>query len=823
MHKQLPRLVCIMIASLVLSWTNHLAWAAESDTSIDDVAIIPQPSDFDYFTNNWNVIGLKDYQRGTRVTPDNRLQLADAHVQIRVGRALLPLSRQHGKLLQDGWLPIILLTAQDEPIRYEIKLWATPLPTVKDWRKAFDWPTEGENFLNWIHVRVTNDGDQPAEAKLKTTSSRADGNSSFEWSLEPGAAVTATVRIPFTPIEDNASLANANPDEWFDRTVQYWNSALSNAAHIEVPCRKATEALLAAHVCQLIANDHGDVHGGEGFYDEFYIRDGAYQVMELEEAGLWDAAQKAVALYLPRQRPDGRFESQPGQFDANGQALWVLWQYYKMTADRTWLESVYPKMRRAVDWTMKARRQAPADSPFAGLLPNALADGEYLWAGEHHIVGYDFWNLRGILCTADAARILDKNDEAEELLNEANLYRSALDAAWKRTGLAHFPPSWEKAGTHWGNTETLWPTEIFDRDDPRVAALSKHVREDFHGGFIEGTIQWHGHAPAIHPYMGAYTTMTDLTRGLHENVVKDFYWYLLHSTAAHAFPEGIYPQKREAWSNTIPHVTGACNYAIMLRHMLVHEESDTLHLLKAVPDWWLEEGHEIKVERLPTHFGTMALRVRGTETGVEIDLEKPTRQIPKRMVLHLPASRPLLSKLEGVTVVPRAPQSKRWDFPTVVALYEGSNPPAVWTRPNALSLTTHKPVTCSTALPAHPAALANDGYANDTDNYWATDVQKLDDPQPWWQVDLEEPMRVGRVVVVGYYGDERQYGFTVQTSLDGQNWTTVADMRENKESSTAEGYTCRFESRPVRYLRVTQTHNSANSGRHLVEVMAYEE
>ena len=41
---------------------------------------------FDYFVNNWNVIGLKDYARGARVTPDNRLQLADAMVQIRVGR-----------------------------------------------------------------------------------------------------------------------------------------------------------------------------------------------------------------------------------------------------------------------------------------------------------------------------------------------------------------------------------------------------------------------------------------------------------------------------------------------------------------------------------------------------------------------------------------------------------------------------------------------------------------------------------------------------------------------------------------------------------------
>ncbi len=76
--------------------------------------------------------------------------------------------------------------------------------------------------------------------------------------------------------------------------------------------------------------------------------------------------------------------------------------------------------------------------------------------------------------------------------------------------------------------------------------------------------------------------------------------------------------------------------------------------------------------------------------------------------------------------------------------------------------------------------------------------------------------------MVGYYGDARHYGFTVETSLDGKTWITVADRRENKEPSTADGYICTFPSHPVRYLRVTQPHNSANSGRHLVEVLAFE-
>ena len=597
---------------------------------------------FDYFSNSWNVVGLKDYRDAARVTPDNSILLAEkGTLRLRFGRELTPLSRRQTKTALEGWLPVMLLSAADGSVRYDFKFWATPLPSVKDWRKAFDWPTEGENFLVWAVVTVTNAGTQPAEAKL--TADDPAGHKENAWNLAPGASDEAVIRVPFKAVTNPAAFDREDPKVWLQRTVDYWKNTVTGAARIEVPCKKATEALLAAHVCQLIASDHGELHGGEGFYDDFYIRDGGYQLMELEEAGLSDTAARAIESYFRCQRPDGRFESQPNQFDANGQAVWTLWQYWKIAGDRAWLARVYPRMRKAADWTAKARRQAPAESPYAGLLPPTVADGEFLWEGKHHIVGYDLWNLRGLLCAADAAGTLGKTAEADELLKEADSYRSAIDAAWKRLGMAYFPPSWEKAGTHWGNTETLWPTPIFSPDDPRVAALIDEVRHRYGGGYVEGTIRWIGPsdwAGAIHPYMGAYTTMADLVRGKDEQVVEDFYWYLLHSTAAHAFPEGILFKTRTAWSDTIPHVTGASNYAVMLRHMLVHEAGDELHLLRAVPDWWLAEGREIRCERLPTHFGPMNLLVQGRKHGVEITLNPPKRNPPKRIVLHLPQSRP---------------------------------------------------------------------------------------------------------------------------------------------------------------------------------------
>ncbi|MBN2474496.1 MAG: hypothetical protein JXB62_07800 [Pirellulales bacterium] len=667
---------------------------------------------FDYFRNSYSVIGLKDYRDGTRVTPDNRLELADkTAVRLRFGRQLAPLGRKQTKTLMDGWMPIVLLRADDGPVRYEFTLWATPLPNVNDWQQAFDWPTEGDNFLNWIAVKVINTGRQQAEAKLKVeqTGPSVERIDELQWSLAAGKTAEATLRIPFSPIEPavRAALEKEDPQTWLTRTRDYWQGLMDRAARIEVPCRKATEALLAAHVCQLIANDHGEMHAGEGFYDEFYIRDAGYQVMELEEAGLSDAARKAMDAYLAHQRPDGRFESQNLQFDANGQALWVLWQFHKITGDEAWLAKVYPQMRRAADWIVEARRQAPADSPFAGVLPNGIADGEYLWGGKHHIVGYDFWNLRGLLCTADAARLLGKTGEAEKLLAECESYRVAIDAAWKRTGLKHFPPSWEKVGTHWGNTETLWPTAIFSRDDPRVAATIEHARREHGGGFVEGTIRWLGHADAIHPYMSAYTTLASLERGRHERVVEDFYWYLLHSSATHAFPEGIFYKRRFAWGNTIPHATGASNYALILRHMLLHESGDELHLLPAVPDWWLDEGQEIRLERMPTHFGEMSLIVRGTADGVRLRLDPPRRRPPRAIYLSLPRSRPPLDLPPGVELLVRPRQPRRWDFPTVVRLYGETAKPLFQPIPDLVPLPLGEPLPPQTCHTLDLTAVAN--------------------------------------------------------------------------------------------------------------------
>jgi len=273
----------------------------------------------------------------------------------------------------------------------------------------------------------------------------------------------------------------------------------------------------------------------------------------------------------------------------------------------------------------------------------APADGENLWDGRHHIVGYDWWGLRGLRAAAEAARSLGRDRDAAAFAKEFQDFRGCILRALDRTGLPYIPPSYEKAGTHWGNLEAVFPSPLIDPHDKRLTATLDFVRNRFGevdgagGGFIEGVIQWSPPARgAIHPYMSQFVTNSHIIRDEYDKAVDGFYSFLLHTTSTHGFPEGVHWRRRQAWANTVPHLWAAALYVITLRNMLLREQGEALHLLSAVPVHWLDEGREIRLTGAATHFGKVSLRAEAGKDVVRVHLTPPTRNAPSRLVLHLP-------------------------------------------------------------------------------------------------------------------------------------------------------------------------------------------
>jgi len=96
-------------------------------------------------------------------------------------------------------------------------------------------------------------------------------------------------------------------------------------------------------------------------------------------------------------------------------------------------------------------------------------------------------------------------------------------------------------------------------------------------------------------------------------------------------------------------------------------------------------------------------------------------------------------------------------------------------------------------------------------------------PAPQWlQVDLAKTYSVNRIEVFPYWGGSRYYQYTVEVSIDGTAWTKVADRSQNTTPSSEQGDEVKFDSRPVRFVRVNMVKGSANDSVHLVELKVWE-
>jgi hypothetical protein len=682
-----PGVLTVLSAAVVLS-----AAAAEVPPAASDelrppsgISVRNVVDAFDYFSNSWALIGLKDYPEGTRISPDGEFLLAGgAACRILFGESLIPLDGRIRRILEKGRLPVVRCDfVLDGTVEYTVEAFACPLPASG--REGYDFPASA-NFLNLVRVVMRNatttahraavglegrawgqvsaralsaDGTWALHAgdRLFATlgagpGARIDSDKTgifrIQTTLPPGGTASAVLCLPHESLQDpedqtSPDLARLDFDAWKRRTLDFWEGVLARGAALEVPEEKVLDSYLASLVYQFIGRDKGELHAGEGFYDEIYLRDGAYQAVSLAQAGYLDEARRSLEFFLLRQRENGQFVSQKGQLDANGYAVWALVEFGLLSGDRAWLERMDPSIARAVSFIRNARRaETDPASRFYGLMPKAPADGENLWSGNDHIVGYDWWNLRAVQSAVEAARALGKDGEAAAREAEFEDYRTAVLRALGRTGLPYIPPSYEKEGTHWGNLEAVFPTPLIDPMDHRLTATLDFVRDSFgrgeggRPGFIEGVMQWTPATNAIHPYMSLFVTNSHIVRGEQEKAVDGLYAFLLHSTSTQGFPEGVYYRKREAWSGTIPHLWAAALYVTTLRNMIVREEDGDLHLLSAVPSGWLEPGKRIVFENAPTRFGRISLAVEAGKGKLVVRFTRPERADPERVLLHLP-------------------------------------------------------------------------------------------------------------------------------------------------------------------------------------------
>ena len=132
------------------------------------------------------------------------------------------------------------------------------------------------------------------------------------------------------------------------------------------------------------------------------------------------------------------------------------------------------------------------------------------------------------------------------------------------------------------------------------------------------------------------------------------------------------------------------------------------------------------------------------------------------------------------------------------------------------NLATGCAVEASASLPDHSPELVTDGIVS-LESSWQAD------PYPQWlKLDLEKVRTLKGIQVWTYWGAGRYYRYSVEVSVDGQEWAMVGDKRTNTQPATERGDRFDFVPRQARFLRINMLYHSLNPGVHVVEVNAFE-
>ncbi len=329
------------------------------------------------------------------------------------------------------------------------------------------------------------------------------------------------------------------------------------------------------------------------------------------------------------QTPEGTFVSRVGQGDGFGQALWGLGQHVRLTGDAAFARRWAPAVDRAVTWATNTIATTPT-----GLLPPSdPKDNEWV---KGTLTGDQLWGVAGL----DAAASLAGYAGDAALRTRATKARDTLRArvvnAMRATAVGgRIQPTLDGTlGTSWGERWAAWPYPTLAPNDPLVqSSLRAAIGEQQEGVAIYG-------GRYLHSYLGFRDWQTLLRAGDQTQPVAGLYATIAHLTATGGgFETSVAPwSTRDAKVNMAPHAWLSAELTTFIHDLIAHDDGTDLLLLSALPSAWTQPGAVTEVQRLPTGFGPLDLKLTPTAGGATLtwNLELRAGQRPPRIRWPLP-------------------------------------------------------------------------------------------------------------------------------------------------------------------------------------------
>jgi hypothetical protein len=491
-------------------------------------------------------------------------------------------------------------------------------------RVIFDVPVDRHHVSNYRGGDVF--------IRLRERSEQSEGHcdvgmitAAAMFAMEPNAMRVITARVPLQGEGPRSS------------SFASWSDSLRDHCRLRLADEKF-QSLYDAALRTLILHSPGDVYPGPYTYKRFWFRDAAFIIHALSCAGLLERAERALDRFSRRQDAHGYFHSQEGEWDSNGQALWIMHRFCTMTGRAAKPEWLTP-IEKAARW-LKEKRLHAADTPHAGLLPAGFS-AEHLGPNDYYYWD-DFWGIAGLRAAADMLEPFDR-EAASKYRQEADRFfgdvEASLERAERRLARPAMPASPYRrldAGAI-GSIAAGYPLQLFTATDPRLIDTVEFLlcKCFMDCAFFQDVVH-----SGINPYLTLHVAQVLLRArdprylDLMDGVAR------LASPTGH-WPEAIHPRTRGGCMGDGQHVWAAAEWVLMLRNCFVREEGDRLILCSGAAREWLRSRRPVLFGPAPTSFGTVTVKIEPGDSALRIHWEGRWHAGPPVIEVHLPGQAPI--------------------------------------------------------------------------------------------------------------------------------------------------------------------------------------
>ena len=468
-----------------------------------------------------------------------------------------------------------------------------------------------------------------------------------ESDLQVDCAVGMATAAALFPLTDNhdkkieisipLSLETHPKSKIIRRSQQTWTSCLAGTATLTIPDAKM-QFLFEAAVSTLVLLSAGDPVPGPYTYKRFWFRDGCLMINGLLALGLTERCHRLLTSFLPRQKRSGYFQSQKGEWDSNGQVLWIFDRFQRLSRrnlDDGWMKALL----KGVDWLRKKRGSRKKGAQHPGLLPAGFS-AEHFGPNDYYYWD-DFWAIAGLKGAARLAgkfHSLAKKEEIEELASDfENTLLASIEAIPQQRSRGGIPssPNRRLDAAAVGSLVADYPLQLTKPEESRIINTIDFLMEQcFHsGGFFQDM---------IHSGINPYLTLSIAQTLLRCNDLR--YKRLIESVAALAsstgqWPEAIHPITGGGCMGDGQHGWAAAEWVMMMRNLFVREDADRLILGSGVFPEWLESRERLRFGPTLTPHGRVSVTLRRDGGRLELQLEASWFDEPPEVEIKVPGYR----------------------------------------------------------------------------------------------------------------------------------------------------------------------------------------